>query len=769
MNPEPAIQVDVASDARAYRAARPFSHGEQIGVVLLRDWLDCVTRNNGDVFVALPMIQRGSVWNANAVANLWDSLLRGMPVGSFTVSVFHNSTRGLIRTIGTRTASEAEIPAGSLSLLDGQQRTFAMCIGWPWEMEMDRRIWVDFLQSGLAGQPFRLRITTKYQPFGFNQSDQSKKLSRWEQIKARSDFDAIPDNAALKNEPTHRLPLSKTKPYGAKHALDVRALIAGWREKEQDLELWCKDTLAQLSLPPEAPFQEVEQRVRAFGSALARLFRMEIALVRVAQELVEDGTDDEDEAPEPALVVLFNRIANAGTPLSRADYVFSLIKHRFPEAHNLVEALHSAGNVASLLSANDLVMTAVRLAANTNTHSNGTLFSDIPTPSPKEFGRMLRAKVDPAAGDFLECALMPLIRNDSRFSLHRAFEEAQRLLSFRDGITPVDAGLPRLAFPLLQRQLVQVLLLWIHRRQRAVDSAELLRSQLNASRGEILRFVLFWLLCVDDREKDKEAAAKAAFEMLREESDIFPGKAMADLLCEKRLAVPLQDPDSIEVGVISQPNPGLKVRGWYARFYETAADGTVAESQPLYRRWFHRKHLLLWLQRRTLTATFQDADPLAGRDDETPYDYDHICPSADWGTDFRSCASPFKAFCEDNSSTIGNSIGNFRVWDSSSNRSDGDAPASVKLNLDDLHSDEAQKILDSSAISSSEIVFWKACSTSHDVHGEWNEERALAFQKAVETRAFKLFRRYFDEVGFAEWVSPQTGTSLIALPVGSFR
>ena len=63
--------------AMADRDKQPFDDGGQIARVFLTKWLDWATRNNSDVTVALPMIQRGSVWNAKKIADLWDSLLRG--------------------------------------------------------------------------------------------------------------------------------------------------------------------------------------------------------------------------------------------------------------------------------------------------------------------------------------------------------------------------------------------------------------------------------------------------------------------------------------------------------------------------------------------------------------------------------------------------------------------------------------------------------------------------------------------------------------------
>ena len=63
-----------------------------IRVIPLTQWLDLASgqntfdKNNREIFVALPMIQRGSVWKPLQIINLWDSILRGMPLGSLLVS-----------------------------------------------------------------------------------------------------------------------------------------------------------------------------------------------------------------------------------------------------------------------------------------------------------------------------------------------------------------------------------------------------------------------------------------------------------------------------------------------------------------------------------------------------------------------------------------------------------------------------------------------------------------------------------------------------------
>ena len=67
-----------------------------------------------DKKVSLPTVQRGFVWKPNQIENLWDSLLRGYPVGSFVLSHGGSSSNG------------ANAP---LDLLDGQQRATAICLG----------------------------------------------------------------------------------------------------------------------------------------------------------------------------------------------------------------------------------------------------------------------------------------------------------------------------------------------------------------------------------------------------------------------------------------------------------------------------------------------------------------------------------------------------------------------------------------------------------------------------------------------------------------
>jgi|688.fasta_scaffold2511763_1 uncharacterized protein with ParB-like and HNH nuclease domain len=55
------------------------SEPKQIEIIKLGEFLR--NASNGDY--GLPLIQRGSVWKNEQILDLWDSLFKGMPIGSF--------------------------------------------------------------------------------------------------------------------------------------------------------------------------------------------------------------------------------------------------------------------------------------------------------------------------------------------------------------------------------------------------------------------------------------------------------------------------------------------------------------------------------------------------------------------------------------------------------------------------------------------------------------------------------------------------------------
>jgi hypothetical protein len=126
-----------------------------------------------DSSIAIPRMQRGLVWNAARVEVFWDSILRRIPVGVFSLCPMSESMREQLK-------GQAE--NASHLLLDGQQRANAIAIGfrdfpqdgYQDEQEKSPILWLDLevsaeTQSGIEDRcKYSFYMTTMAHPWGFN-------------------------------------------------------------------------------------------------------------------------------------------------------------------------------------------------------------------------------------------------------------------------------------------------------------------------------------------------------------------------------------------------------------------------------------------------------------------------------------------------------------------------------------------------------------------------------------------------------------------------
>ncbi len=122
--------------------------------------IDDIWANKYLTKVCIPDIQRGLVWNAAQIEVFWDSLLRGIPIGIFTV--VEN--------------------AGEKMLLDGQQRWHAIQCVLNADPSSDGILWVGILDQDALNavscynRKYLFRWTTKTHPWGFR-IDKNEKSS----------------------------------------------------------------------------------------------------------------------------------------------------------------------------------------------------------------------------------------------------------------------------------------------------------------------------------------------------------------------------------------------------------------------------------------------------------------------------------------------------------------------------------------------------------------------------------------------------------------
>ena len=757
-----------------------------IRVVKVVDWLNWSACNwsacnSNDVFVALPMIQRGSVWKPNQIIDLWDSLLQGMPIGSLMVSELAQEMP--VRRIG-QSKSEKVPCGGGLGLIDGQQRTLTMLAAWPLPsgIQMDRRIWIDFADSPEAGQLLRLRVTTSNQPFGFRRDKPSTKLELHVRRKAHDRHEKF-------HSKLHPPTLENSWPYsfGLSLPIDLRWLVELWvqLDKENMLNEWCKAVIEKLEKikiqqinllvnedakieKSEWPDTIIQERVSILRDSLSQIFAMSIPLIRVDSRFFNIKKDMDCDPP---LALLFNRIGTGGTKLTDEDYVYSVVKHLQPDTYDLVESLYAPQegrrNIASFLPATDLVMSAIRLAAiDWLAVEGGQPMQDKESLDKKDFHKLLRH------GDFLVDRLLPLIKpeeNSSSPKIVQYFSQVQSFLEYRGN---ADLGLPRHLFPYIGRQLVQVLL-------RMAQAGFLSDTSNEDQREDLIRLVLFWMVTFQDRKKDSIKASVIAYKVIKDFTLTDSLKVDEVGICQKiynefinenisiRLPQPAELKDRPNLVISTVPNKLSRD----SRFNPEGDEMRYKDMYDCYRQywwrpWTHRHPILLWLQREYVATI--SGDPMASRKydasddyDDTPYDYDHILPSSHW-KDWSGRNGAPASFAGGEIGIIGNGIGNIRVWDSSKNREDGNISPALKLRLVDNQNElisevdpppKMEDLLKFSAILNDDahINAWIDCSMDGKDYRTWDMARTTAFQQAVETRTFNLYKQYYEDLRFSKW------------------
>ncbi len=766
-----------------------------IRIATLPEWLDWAAGNPpNDWVVELPMIQRGFVWKPLQIIELWDTLLQGLPIGALLVTELSAGAQSVPLVQQQNDIQQQPKVSPRLGLLDGQQRTLAMLAGWPLppSTPYSLRIWVDFADTPRGGDMLRLRITTRNQPFGFGRDTPNTKLSLAERRRAQDEWRQEQEKQAKRaanlgapaaSDSTNTLAnFDQTRPYSGKPslALDLRKLLHLWHDQKGQPDKWKEEVLRLLKdiemLGSEDKIWDslaiedqelIAQRINTLATGLERLHSAEVPLVRVDSSLFDTAIED---TTEPPLALLFKRIGSNFTKLSDEDYVYAILKQLLPEVHHMVNKLHGhrvAGtgspSVASLLTPTDLAMSALRLATAEWNFGKERKSADPESPSKEDFHSLIRQD------EFLKGAFLPLLTGEK---MQQWFDRVLRCIEYRQN-NSADAGLPHHALPHLSRPLVQVLL-----RLAQIDYLGDSEAEIDgARRSDVLRLVLYWWQCVTDQHK----ASRIAYQVMEESRSISTpdlGRQIKDAIVKESASLELQHPECIRVRFGLEHSGNMqKVLGW-SRFAAKSNDDTDRRLCEFWSRWWwplsYQHPILLWLQRGYVGNLA--GDPIAGRDEDTPYDYDHILPQDHWGYWTGSAKYEGRRFIDHldapgQAYVIGNSIGNVRVWASSDNRSDGAAAPARKLHLIAPLQHQAlmisakerkglrNKLLDDSAIEKHQVrnwfSLWVKCPRAEDpqdrMHRDWTLKRAKAFERAVETRALALYQRFWDESGFSVW------------------
>lgn len=344
-------------------------------------------RHPPKVLAGLPSLQRGAVWRPNQVELLWDSILRGFPIGSLVV------TRKLKRQ-KTRSGAHADaLPWGDAytdHLLDGQQRANAIALGYldpfafaPAVKESPQTLlWLDLMPSGveleqLSLQPvpgfapstrsYLLRVTTQAHPWGFKVSDEKepKRLKHWQAREAKAIFLGPESNAHDRPMPNQGWPIEANAPIPLAWALEAAHQVADrqpapatdepseralWKTVHQRCAAHSQQTAVEVDDPRFTPWAQRAMRVlthwldaetlplqaKHLAHALLRAMQARIVALPIAPEALEEPyRPSEKQAQEDVIPIanvehLFQRLNGGGTDLSAEDRAYSMIKAYWP-------------------------------------------------------------------------------------------------------------------------------------------------------------------------------------------------------------------------------------------------------------------------------------------------------------------------------------------------------------------------------------------------------------------------------------------------------
>jgi hypothetical protein len=412
------------------------------------------------IIATLPALQRGAVWKPQQIEAIWDSMVRGFPVGAFMLTPY-DQDRGQQKP----RYQQPGVANPTHHLLDGQQRSTAIALGFlnPWVAEDVKAVlWVDLAEPPESSDmDFVFRVVTRSHPWGYRRSDPSRTIEKKRMRSAMDDYRNAAPPEFLTVRP-RAFPLNRVWPVEAECPIPVpiiiEAILAGVVSNEElarsvldrmtTLPFWGDGTLAWQQSVRKAlnggdatglqRFQLLAQGLRSLLDD-ANGFRVPY-LMLPAMPFSRDGKQDPVET-------LFIRVNQGGTRLDGEELIYSILKSTWTDAPELLENIGHQLAVPSRL----VILCSRLVLAQRNADAKVPLSPDV-----SRFRRLMNGS-DSAAPTFAD-DLKRFVENDG----HLIFRTAKDLLAREQyGLPPV------LATELAQKSpaVVFLLLRWIVRMQ----------------------------------------------------------------------------------------------------------------------------------------------------------------------------------------------------------------------------------------------------------------------------------------------------------------
>lgn len=719
------------------------------------------------IVAALPSLQRGAVWKPNQVEMLWDSILRGFPIGALVVSkkLQHQASR---RGANANTSQPLQEDRITHHLLDGQQRCNAITLGFL-DPTLDLEgaaagLWLDLKPEFAknSSRSFMVRLCTKAHPWGYTKDDKVGRLSAGI---VRNEL----KNTYKRNNPSHenytRPQPSEIWPLQANVPIPMAWLLEAAESSATEAELWEKinSRCEEKKCPWEEKVinllkQPPNHYLSNLAKALLRVKKMYLVALSVPdyalheetqqeKNLNSQGTLQNKEERIASVEHLFYRLNGLGTELRGDELLYSMVKSYWPGIEKTIDqitprppatqvALLGAKLALSKLdeppkSAPNLSVTTLRAIAlskkalddkkseeqEANKNAIESLFSiNLKNQQKQSTISNVIKRVD----EWLlyhpennQNGLPPVLRSRMAEQAPEVFHFLMSLakVSLDKGCNPTEPVLTRL------RGLSTAVHWFGHDRDAVVKklwSMGDLEGWLNGSVYSTHRGVLTLLKAIGEESEQKKLGLL----------NLLTPKDLADLITETKQ----ETVENWHWWNTLICNPSKDDNG---NFSKDKQDNLQNQYWPMLERLKNSEYLLIYAQRQWMCKKFPSYDPsITGYWDEhnRPWDYDHLLPQVNF-KDVRG--AKYLQVCQQ----WGNTIGNLHILPFEENRSRQDDSAD---NLPDAYVKTA--LLDTS----SDNDLRKAFSINRDnVRGKKSDDAQAVNDFIIATRA-RLLRMYGD-------------------------
>ena len=317
-------------------------------------WSSCnnIPQNEEKRKVGIPALQRGLVWKPKQIELLWDSLMRGIPIGSFVVC----------EHIADQERTNDDLSC--FHLLDGQQRANAIQLGFVEYGitsveggDIKSILWLDILPASLPNESsrnFLFRITTTAHPWGYTKGDVEGYLGAsvvrtWllkvMGLDTRDTEYCRPNPSAMQPiEASFPIPVSLLVSAFDRNAKKLcrSSLIESLRRFGENK--WAKDAITKIEDP--------EFSLDLVSKGLSTALDSTILALRAPSELLEASEQETHNGDKEAITNiehLFQRLNQQGTRLDGEELTYSLIKAYWPQLTQTIDSISKIRMPASRL------------------------------------------------------------------------------------------------------------------------------------------------------------------------------------------------------------------------------------------------------------------------------------------------------------------------------------------------------------------------------------------------------------------------------------